>query len=97
MTSLLPSLRLIRLDPLRLSQGLVSPSGLGLMGSKAFNGCLSFLIGDITKRDDYYLLNNCGNSYDIFSKQELEKNLTQMTESITDKDKFVQWWDCHIL
>ena len=67
------------------------------MANRAYNGCLSFLIGDITKRNDYYVLTNCGNSYDIFSKGELEKNLTHMAEAITDKDQFIQWFDCHIL
>jgi len=96
MTSYSRFQRLKRLDRSKSYQASASLKGIEV-ASRAYNGALCHTIRDITKKDELYVLTNSGNSYDIFSKDELQKNLTMLIEEAIEQDEFVQWYNCHIL
>jgi len=96
MTSYSRFQRLKRLDHSRSYQASASRRGAEV-ASRAYNGTLCHTIRDVTKRDEMYVLTNSGNSYDIFSKDELRKSSTMLIEAATDRDEFLQWYNCHIL
>ncbi len=66
------------------------------MASRAWNGSISHVIRDVTGSDDNYLLNNCGNSFDIYSKKETYRELDGMIERMEERDIYVQWYHCYI-
>jgi len=63
------------------------------VGSRAFNGILTVVVGDITRTDNKYLLCNSGNKYRCYSKTSLLDNIKEYLDDAEETDVFAYWWD----
>ena len=80
----------------KLSQGSLWLSA-GEMGSKGYNGCLSYVVRDITETDDTYILTNCGDAYNLSPKVTLLRELDNLLSTTEENDVFLQWFNCPLI
>lgn len=67
------------------------------MARRGYNGVLTHVIVDITRREDFYTLINAGASWQCISKLDTETAVLNNTEAIEERDVYRQWYDSFLL
>ena len=63
------------------------------MAKRGYNGRISCLVSDLSKRHEHYILLGVGDEYHTYCKCLTDRCLDQWLEEAREEDTYKMWWD----